>query len=188
MKTMRTLTAAVVALAMVGTSITPAFAGDRGFGRNGFNYRSGKFYGNRFYGRRFYRRDRFDAGDAIGIIAVVGIIAAIASASSSRRRDREAGVDNRTYDRGPYKKGAINSENDAVDACALAAEDRAGISSSVRDVTKVTPGDDGWDISGIIEVRDDWRDKSLQTREFRCVVRDGTLSAVFIDDGTVAAR
>jgi hypothetical protein len=186
--TMRKMIAAVVAVAMVGTSITPAFAGNRGFGYNGSKFRSGKFYGDRYYGRRYDKRDRFDAGDAIGIIAVVGIIAAIASASSSKKRARDAGIDDRTYDRGPYQKGAINSENDAVDACAQAAEDRAGKSSSVRDVTKVSATQDGWEINGIIEVRDDWRDKSVQPREFRCVVRDGTLSAVFVDNSTVAAR
>jgi hypothetical protein len=176
----RKIMATAVAVAVVGTSITPAFAGGRGY--DGSRYGYGGHYG------RYYKRDRFDAGDAIGIIAVVGIIAAIASASSSKKRARDAGVDDRTYDRGPYQKGAINSENDAVDACAEAAEDRAGKSSSVRDVTKVSTTQDGWEINGIIEVRDDWRDKSVQAREFRCVVRDGTLSAVFVDSNTVAAR
>lgn len=175
MMKMRKMISAAAAAALVTTSITPAFAG---WGGSGYGY--GKYK----YGRH-YKRDRLDTGDVIGILAVAGLIAAIATSGKSKRRQREAGVYN---DSGPYKRGSINSENDAVDACALAAEDRAGKMSSVRDVTKVSVTEDGWDIEGTIEARDDWRDKSVQTRGFNCVVRDGTIKAVFVDVNSVAAR
>jgi hypothetical protein len=55
-------------------------------------------------------------------------------------------------------------------------------------VTKVSVTEDGWDIAGTIEARDDWRDKAVQTRGFNCVVRDGTVKAVFIDMNALASR
>lgn len=173
---LRKMIATVAAAALVATSVTPAFAGGRGYGYG---------YGGKYKHGRHYKRDRLDTGDVIGILAVVGLVAAIASSGKSKRRAREAGVYN---ENGPYQKGAINSENDAVDACALAAEDRAGKMSSVREVTKVSANEDGWDIAGTIEARDDWRDKVVEPRGFNCVVRDGTVKAVFVEAATVAVR
>jgi hypothetical protein len=173
---MRKMISAVAAAALVATSVTPAFAGGRGYGYG---------YGGKYKYGRYYKRNRLDTGDVIGILAVVGLVAAIASSGKSKRRAREAGVYNES---GPYKRGAINSENDAVDACALAAEDRAGKMSSVREVTKVSAIEDGWDIAGTIEARDDWRDKEVLPRGFNCVVRDGTVKAVFVDVNAVASR
>lgn len=173
---LRKMIATVAAAALVATSVTPAFAGGRGYGYG---------YGGKYKHGRHYKRDRLDTGDVIGILAVVGLVAAIASSGKSKRRAREAGVYN---ENGPYQKGAINSENDAVDACALAAEDRAGKMSSVREVTKVSANEDGWDIAGTIEARDDWRDKVVEPRGFNCVVRDGTVKAVFVEATTVAVR
>ena len=171
MMKMRKMIATSVAAALVVITVTPATAGWGGYG-----YSYGKYkYKNKYrYGR--YKRDGLDTGDVIGILAIAGLVAAIATSGKSKRREREAGVYN---DRGPYKRGSINSENDAVDACALAAEDRAVKMSSVRDVTKVLVTEDGWDIEGTIEARDDWRDKSVQTRAFNCVVRDGTIGLFF---------
>ncbi len=179
MITLRKMIATVAAAALVATSVTPAFAGRRG---SGYDY---DYSHSKYKHRRHHKRDRLDTGDVIGILAVVGLIAAIASSSKSKRRQREAGVYN---EKGPYQKGAINSENDAVDACALAAEDRAGKMSSVREVTKVSASEDGWDIAGTIEARDDWRDKVVEPRGFNCVVRDGTVKAVFVEATTVAVR
>jgi hypothetical protein len=176
MISVRKMIATVAAAALVATSVTPAFAGGRGYGYG---------YGGKYKHGRYYKHNRLDTGDVIGILAVIGLVAAIATSGKSKRREREAGVYN---DSGPYKRGAINSENDAVDACALAAEDRAGKMSSVREVTKVSAIDDGWDIAGTIEARDDWRDKVVAPRDFNCVVRDGTVKAVFVEATTVAAR
>jgi hypothetical protein len=172
---LRKTIATAVAAALVATSVTPAAAGWGGYGYSKYKYKYG----------RYKKRDGLDTGDVIGILAIAGLVAAIATSGKAKRREREAGVYN---DRGPYKRGSINSENDAVDACALAAEDRAGKLSSVRDVTKVSVTEDGWDVEGTIEARDTWRDKAPQTRNFNCVVRDGTIKAVFVDVNEVAAR
>jgi hypothetical protein len=104
---MRRMISAGVAVALVTTSITPAFAGWRGSGYD-YGYSKHKH-------RRYYKRDKLDTGDVIGILAVVGLVAAIATSGKSKRRERESGG----YQSGPYKRGAINSENDAVDALSL---------------------------------------------------------------------
>jgi hypothetical protein len=178
MITVRKMISAGVATALIVTSVTPAFARrhDRGYG-HGYDYGHG-------YGRHHRGHDDLDTGDVIGILAVVGLVAAIASSGKAKRRAREAGG----YDSGPYQKGAITSENEAVDACALAAEARAGKMSSVREVTKVSVNEGGWDIAGTIEARDDWRERAVQTRGFNCVVREGTVKAVFVDVNAVAAQ
>ena len=176
MKTVRRMIFASVAATLIAGSITPAIADHRG----------GRGYGN----YRHHDRDRLDAGEVIGIVAVVGLIAAIASSGSkAKRRAREGreGVDNRDYDSGPYQKGAISSENEAVDACALAAEDRAGKRSSVRDVTNVASNSGGWDVEGVVEARDTWRDKRVQAHNFSCVVREGSIKAVFVDVNPVVS-
>lgn len=181
MITVRKMIATGVTAALIATSITPAFAGRRGSGYDrGYDHG----YSKHRHGRH-HKGDNLDTGDVIGILAVVGLIAAIASSGKAKRRAREAGIYN---DSGPYQKGAIKSENEAVDACALAAEDRAGKMSSVREVTKVSVSEGGWDIAGIIEARDDWRDKTVAPRDFNCVVRDGTVKAVFVEATTVAVR
>ena len=177
MANMRKMIAVTVATALVATSVTPAFA-RHGYGK----YRHGGHYG------RHYKRDRLDTGDVIGIVAVIGLIAAIASSGSNAKRRAREGVDNRDYNSGVYTPGSLKSENAAVDACALAAEDRAGKMSSVREITKVSASSEGWDVEGIVEARDDWRKTAAQTRNFNCVVREGSIKAVFVDVSAVAAR
>jgi len=46
--------------------------------------------------------DGVNAGTVIGVLAAVGIFAAIASAASNDRRSRDGGYDNRPYDDRPY--------------------------------------------------------------------------------------
>ena len=177
---MRKMISATVAAALLATSVSPAFARDRHYDGYGYDRHS---YGRHGYGHH----DKLDVGDVIGIVAVVGLIAAIASSGKSKKR-REAGVDDRDYNSGPYKSGSLNSENTAVDACALAAEDRAGKMSSVREITKVSANSDGWDIEGVVEQRDDWRQTASQMRNFNCVVRQGSIKAVFVDVNAIASR
>lgn len=176
MAKMRNIISTIAAAALVATSVTPAFAGWGGYG-----------YGKYKYGR-YHKRRGLDTGDVVGILAIGALVAAVATSGKSKRRARDAGIDDRDYDRGPYRRGAINSENDAVDACALAAEDRAGRMSNVRDISKVSVAEDGWDIGGTIETREDWRDRRSEASSFSCIVRDGTIRGVFIDPPKVAER
>ncbi len=188
---MRKMTAAGVVAAMLATTATPAFAG--GYGSisigSGYGY-SGYGHG---YGRHRRHRDRVDTGDVIGAIAVVGIIAAIASASSKKKststRDRDWDRDSDwKRDSQQSRSSDIRTEDAAVDACAVAAEQQAGQTASVRDITSVTSRDNGWSVEGVIEERDNWRDRSADRRRFTCTVRYGEVEDVRIESGVVAFR
>jgi hypothetical protein len=172
--------------AMLATGATPAFAG--GYGgtsiSGGFGFGSGySGYGRR--GRHYRHRDRVDAGDVIAGIAIIGAIAAIASSASKRKAERRDGG---YPPRDGGQTGRINSENEAVDACALAAEARGGETASVRDISQVDRTNDGWDVEGVIEERDNWRDRSGERRRFTCSVRFGSVDHVYIEADSVALR
>jgi hypothetical protein len=184
--TMRITIAASVSAALLATTATPVTAGGFGgpFVSGGFGYGSG--YGG--HGRRWKHRhrDRVDAGDVIAGIAIIGVIAAIASSSSKSKRDRRSDRVDRDNDR---RTGSdIVSEDQAVNACATAAERQGGETASVRDILAVDRTKDGWDVEGTIEQRDGWRDKSADRRRFTCSVRFGDIDNVYIDTGTVALR
>lgn len=155
-----------------------------------------------------------DAGAVIGAIAAVGIIAAIASAASSsnnrqtteRRYDAPPPEDYGTYDNGaprprddryddgaryddgskaPRYDGAVASgEDEAVDACALAARDRASEGrnyAEVRGIDRVTARGNGFDVSGQIEQRSSYRANDGWSRNFRCSFADGRVGSVTVD-------
>ncbi|MFM9853519.1 MAG: hypothetical protein ACKVOJ_12055 [Sphingomonadaceae bacterium] len=182
---LKSISAAVVS-AMLATTITPAFADD------GYGYGRGRGgFGNGYGGGRHH--DRVDAGDVIAGIAIVGIIAAIASAASKPKQPRYPDrADNRfpqNDDRSAQQsRGSINSENAAVDACAAAAEDRGGQSASVREITTVDANRDGWEVEGVVEQRNGWRDRSAQRKRFTCSVRFGAVETINIDRDSLAFR
>jgi hypothetical protein len=180
MFTVRMLSGGIAAAALIATSISPALArGYNGYGGYGYGYDN---YGG--HHRRHRDHDNVDAGDVIGAIAVVGIIAAIASAASKSKRARQ-----RTSNNGyPNQRGAISTENAAVDACAEAAEKHGGQTASVRDITDVKTSNDGWDVEGTLEQRSNWRDKTSEKRRFTCSVRYGAVDSVYIDGDAVAFR
>jgi hypothetical protein len=195
----RKLIAGGVVAALLSTSATPAFAGwggpyvsggvgwNSGWGGNGWN---GNDWGGggRGWGRH---HDRVDAGDVIAGLAIFGVIAAIASSASKSKRDRDRDEDRNARDYPDSRdsrsnSGSIRSEDAAIDACAVAAEARGGETASVRDITDVRKSVDGWDIEGVIEQRDNWRDKSADKKRFSCAVRDGAVEHVYIDSAPVA--
>ncbi|MEQ1547197.1 MAG: hypothetical protein ABL918_00950 [Chakrabartia sp.] len=175
---LRKLTTGAVAAALLATTVTPALARHNdGWGRG---------HGNGWGHRR--HRDRVDAGDVIAGLAIFGVIAAIASSASkskstSPRWDHDRDTE---YDR--RDTGTIQTEDQAVDACAVAAEDRVGQAASVRDISNVKKSDDGWDVDGIIEARDDFRDSTATQSNFSCSVRYGRVETVYIDGQTAALR
>lgn len=204
---MRKILGAGVAVAMLATATTPAMAGSygsisigSGWGSHGGGIGYGLGYG-RGYGRGWGRHrghDRVSAGDVIGAIAVIGVIAAVASAASkaknTSRRDRDDDRYPERTDRSDDRRddsrrsGDIRNEEQAVDACATAAEERAGQTASVRDITTVRPSQDGWDVEGVVEQRDGWRDRSADKRRFTCSIRFGSVENVYIESGVVALR
>lgn len=158
-----------IAAAMLVAASAPAMARDRG------GYGHGRSYGHG------HHRDRISGGGVLAAIAVFGFLAAIA-ASSSKNRDRSGRSVSESDDRRLSSEiGAIVTENDAVDACASAAETRVGKASSVRDITDVSVAANGWDVAGVIESRAGWRKSSGATRSFRCTVRGGAIADLFID-------
>lgn len=178
---MRKATAALAALALIGGHATPAFAGGWGSGTfisAGFGFGSG--YGR--FGRRhrgYRHRDGVSAGDVIAGVVVIGAIAAIASSAAKRKAERRDGG-------GRFTR--IRTEAQAVDACAIAAEKRAGEAASVRDISQVDSIDGGWDVEGVIERRDGWRDSAGDRSRFTCSVRAGMVDHVYIDADGLAAR
>jgi hypothetical protein len=184
MTVLRKLTCGAVAAALLASSATPALA------RHSQGWGGG--YGNGWGHRRHH--DRVDAGDVIAGLAIFGVIAAIASSASKSKSstsstprwdpDRDASDDR--SDR--TEKGTIQTEDQAVDACAVAAEERIGQAASVRDISNVKRSDDGWDVDGIIESRDDFRDRTTTQNNFSCSVRFGRIETVYIDDQTASLR
>ena len=157
---LRSVTAGAVAAAMLATWVTPAMAQGYpggGYGRPGVGYG----YGGGWRHDRYRRHDRgSDAGAIIGGIALVGIIAAIASSSSKNRN-----------------RSGIDTDDKAADACASAAETRAGRDARVTDIDQVIRTSEGYRVSGTIEARG-YDDRDSDRQPFNCTVRYGTVDRV----------
>jgi hypothetical protein len=169
MKMVRSVTA-LVATAMLATSVTPAMAqgvyGGFGYGNQGF--------GNHGYdrGRRHHNRG-VSAGDVIAGVAIIGVLAAIAGAASKSS--------NRSRDRG--YEGNINSEDQAADACASRLEQRYGNSARVRNIEDVQRTRDGYEVRGTVETSDRSDRDDRGTQRFSCSIRYGQVEDVRIDSG-----
>lgn len=184
---MRRLLGLVSAAAMMSAGIAPAAARDHG--RHG--------WGSPGYGWGGYRPHRhyrhgggLDAGDVIGIAALIGAVAVIASAAS-KERERSAPETRTPYpdtypdDRRDEPRDGVSSavgEDAAVDACVDAVRDEAerdGDYAEILDVEQPrAQGDDEWDVMGRLEQRQSYRDSQGRTRRFSCTVRDGKVAEV----------
>lgn len=200
----RTLAGGAAAIALIATTASPAIAGGYGsigIGRSygwggshvsgGLGWRSG-WGGGWGRGWRRHRGDDDTAEVLGGVLLGALLVGAIASASkSSKRKERARGEDYPDYPerddrRGDNSRGGITSEDAAVDACAIAAEERSGEASSVRDITSVARTSEGWDVNGTIETRQGWRDRTRETERFACSVRFGRVDSIRIGEGDVA--
>lgn len=178
---------AAATVALLATSISPALA--RGGYGNGWIG-----WGGNDYGRHHRRRGGDDTGEILGGVLIGAILVGVlASASKKKQQQRQSGgldYPQQNYPqqdgRGDRNRGDIASEDQAVDACASAAESRAGRTASVRDVDQVRRNSDGWDVEGIVESRDTWRDRSADRRRFTCSVRFGAVDSVYVEDAKVA--
>lgn len=173
---------ALSAIAMTEVGGTPAPARDR-HGYDGPDHA---------YGYRHHRyRDRLDSGDAIGIVALVGAVALIASTASKNRTDGrypENRAPNRRCEGGAEDYyGVPVDEDDAVNACVAAARDKTeaerGGYAEILDVDRPhTSGEGKWDVAGRIEHRRNFQDRSGVTRRFTCNMRAGRVADVAIFD------
>jgi hypothetical protein len=171
----------IAAGALLAGSVSPALAHDRwdrdGWGRHHHHHRD---------------RGGFGFGDAVGIAALIGAVAIIAS---SAKKDRDAKRDQRgdddAVDRDAAPTGQAADEETAVDACALAARDEAsrdGRYAEVREITRVGPVARGWDVDGTVDQRDSVRASGGETRRFSCTYRDGRVADVILSRDSIAMR
>lgn len=173
---------AVAAAALAAGSVSPAAARDYGYGGYGGGYYGNGYGGYGGYGGHRHHRDRdgLNAGEVIGIAALIGVVAVLASSASKDKKAR-TGEYPRNSDRSDgYGAG---SQEDAVDACAVAARDKASESGRYAEVVDVeTPQStqDGWSVEGRVEQRGNYRDRSGETRHFYCTVRDGRVAEISI--------
>jgi len=180
--------------AMLASAATPAMA-QRGW------------YGGRGYDRGWDRgrHDRVDGlGAFVGIAALFGAVAIIASSANKDKRAAQARnapppPDPRgdySYEGGSYERGtaaapataAAGSEEAAVDACALAARDegtQGGGYAEVRDITNSRPWNGGWAVDGTVDQRQGYRGQGV-TRRFSCTWRDGKVADVILSRDTIA--
>jgi hypothetical protein len=169
MKTLsKALVGTIAASAMAVSSVTPAFAQDRGDYRGG---NSGERRGH----------DGISAGDIIAGALVIGGIAAVASATGGRDRDRDYGYDRAGYRNGGdygrdhhhrdngggygYDRDWRGNPRQAVERCVHTAESEAGRYSygraDVTDIRSVRDTRDGYEVRGRIAVNQSgrgWRD------------------------------
>ncbi|MFC4291052.1 hypothetical protein ACFOWX_01340 [Sphingorhabdus arenilitoris] len=144
-------------------------------------------------GRYHRHRDRVDAGD---VIAGIGILAGIAiladAASKSKKRDRDDRNYPQDYPRGYPQNypqdnrqnfpqngteggyGSGNDIGDAVEACSVAAESRAGGNAQVEQISSVTRDGDGWRVEGDLS--------GARVSSFSCGVTGGQVDFIQFND------
>ncbi|MFD1610884.1 hypothetical protein ACFSCW_03610 [Sphingomonas tabacisoli] len=124
-----------------------------------------------------------DLGRAVGQAAVAAQQAAEEAKIAARQAMRAArqgfaeGATGAERGGGYARPAMIGTEDDAVDACAMAAEQRGydqGVRAVVRDIQGVDRRPGGWDVDGVVEARRTWREHP-DTWGFRCQVRDGQI-------------
>lgn len=133
-----------------------------------------------------------DIGRAAGAMAVAVQRAAVDAKIAARAAKREfrrgfgEGVTGESASQTGFSAPpAIRYEDEAVDACADAAEyEGAGIArlATVRDILIVDPSRYGWDIEGTIDLRDSYRERRRAPLHFTCAVRNGGIADVRIGD------
>ncbi|RHW18110.1 hypothetical protein D1610_06380 [Sphingomonas gilva] len=155
-----------------------------------------------------------DVGALIGGLAVVGAGAALIGAvnrSEQRRyddryappppppppeddygwRDGDGYADDRYDDDGGWNPAAVESEDRAVDVCAISAERQGreyADSARVVDIVDVDRDARGWVIDGTVELTNGYRDAAREEARFRCAVTFAGLSDVRIDGFDTAGR
>ena len=183
------------AVALLAGSVVPAAA--QGWGPGG--WRPGGHGGG--WGHRPHYRDRgLNAGDVIGIAALIGAVAVIASSASKDRKQTRSAPDPRDY---PDTRGSVEEEgyppeadqsgypgpamsaDQAADACAVAVRDKVegeqGGYAEILDVAEPrASGQEGWAIDGRVERRAGVRGDSGDVRRFSCDVQGNRVAEVYI--------
>lgn len=106
MRIVKLAAAGVVSTAMLLSSVTPAMARDHHRGGYGWG-------GDRWHHRH---HDNFNFGDAVGIAALVGAVAIVASSVNKDKKAREASNGAPYPDDNSYRDGGYNGEPRGADA------------------------------------------------------------------------
>lgn len=195
----RWMTGSLVGLALILGSVGTAQARPR-YDRGGYGGGWGHHHRDRGNG--------FGFGDAVGVAALVGAVAIIASSLSKdkqARRGSTADADTDYQDAPPPASGtdygadigngdarnddfsdvaARDGEQDRMaDACAVAARDRAqrqGGYAEVRQMDEPRPANGGYNIDGRVETRASYRASSGTTHRFTCTMQDGRVAQVYL--------
>lgn len=199
---------AACALALTVAGAAPAaarpggpygYGGGPGWHGHSGGYRGGPYRGGPYWGGYRGYRGGMDAGDVIGIAALIGAVAVIAGAAardqgSNRDYDRNDsrpydGNDNRRYDdRASSGNGArsVVSSDDAANACADAARDEAEADNrGYAQILSVDPAQpygsaDGWSVNGRVEQRASAQDRAGVIRRFSCEIEGGRVAHVYL--------
>ncbi len=153
---------------------------------------------------RYRDRGGFGLGDALGVAALVGAAAIVATSVS---KDRKAARGYEEQDAPPPQDGTdygtdIQSSRPAddadfsdvagsaahndrlTDACAVAARDEAegreGGYAEVRHIDAPVATPDGYNIDGEVETRASYRASEGTTRRFTCAMKDGRVAQVYL--------
>jgi hypothetical protein len=187
------LTMATISPAAAGWNIGASQSWGGGFGGSSIGMGVGFGGGGWGGGRRHHGGGDDDTAEVLGGFLLGAIVVgAIASASKKAKQARTEPQDGRYPDSdnrtqsSSTSRGDIASEDQAVDACANAAEGKGGRTSSVRGIDRVDRSSDGWDVEGVIEKREGWRDSKAEKHRFTCSVRYGAIDSVYIESGRVA--
>lgn len=156
-----------------------------------------------------HHRDRgngFGFGDAVGVAALIGAVAIVASSMAKDKQAQRASGPAGNDDAPPPSQGTdygvdatsgVPSADDdfsdiaashadeaqMTDACAVAARDEAqgqGGYAEVRQVDAPRAVQDGYNIDGQVESRASYRAASGITRRFTCTIKDGRVAEVYL--------
>lgn len=199
----RWMTGALVGAGLLLGSVSaaearPRYGYDRGWNGNGHGGWD-----------RHRRGNGFGLGDAIGVAAIVGAVAIVASSVNKDKQAQTARADTRhegDYDAPPPASGTdygadlrtdpparddadfsdIAAQDEGMtDACAVAARDEAqarqGGYAEVRqiDAPRATP-DGSYNIDGEVETRASYRATAGTTHRFTCTIKDGRAATVYL--------
>ncbi|MFC3439988.1 hypothetical protein ACFOKF_02040 [Sphingobium rhizovicinum] len=198
----RWMTGALVSAGLMLGSISaaqaqPGWGGGRGWDRGGWDR------------HHRHRGNGFGFGDAVGVAALVGAVAIVASSLNKDKQAQTARNDSDDYDAPPPSSGTdygadvhstpsrdhadfsdVAAGDDALtDACALAARDEAQGQSGyveIRHMEAPRAGQGGTtNIDGEVETRASYRAASGTTRRFTCAMKDGRVAQVYLSRDVV---